>query len=85
MAWLVSLKIAKTLDTHPVTTLTLSGRRVWKNFCSQIVKGILNARRATKRAVLLKKLVQQGHKVKNQTVYLLTQCKKTNSLPFSGV
>jgi hypothetical protein len=48
-------------------------------------RGILNAPRTTKRAVLLKKLVQQGHKVKEQNVYLPTQCKKTNSLPCSGV
>jgi hypothetical protein len=48
-------------------------------------QGFLTACRATGKPVLPEKLVQQGHKVKKQNVYLPTQCKKTNSLPFSGV
>jgi hypothetical protein len=37
-------------------------------------QGILNPLRATKRTVLLEKLVQQGHKKKNQNVHLPAQC-----------
>jgi hypothetical protein len=48
-------------------------------------QGILNANRAIKRAVLLEKLVQQGHTAKKQNVYLPAHCKKTNSLPCSSV
>jgi uroporphyrinogen-III synthase len=48
-------------------------------------QGVLNPRRDTKRTVLLEKLVQQGHKVKSQNVYLPAQCKETNSLLCSGV
>jgi hypothetical protein len=41
-----------------------------KNRHSQVVKGILNPRKATERAVLLENLVQEGHKVKKQNVLL---------------
>jgi hypothetical protein len=34
--------------------------RVWKNRRSQVVKGILNPRKASERAVLLENLVQEG-------------------------
>jgi hypothetical protein len=44
--------------------LTLSSCHV-EEFPQPGREGILNPRRATKRAVLLKKLVQQGQKVKN--------------------
>jgi hypothetical protein len=50
--------------------LTLSGRLCFENRRSQVVKGILNPRKATERAVLLEKLVQEGHKVKKQNVLL---------------
>jgi hypothetical protein len=35
---------------------------------SQVVKGILNPRKATEQAVLLENLVQEGHKLKKQNV-----------------
>jgi hypothetical protein len=54
-----------------------------EKFLQPDCQGILNAHRATKRVGLLKKLAQQGHKVKKQNVP--AQCKKTNFLLCNGV
>jgi hypothetical protein len=50
-------------------------------------EGILNLRRASKRAVLLEKLAQQGHKVKNisETVSLYNLSPCVLSLFFDGL
>jgi hypothetical protein len=45
--------------------LTICRRQVGKKFSTQDGKGFLNARSVTKQAVLLKKLVQPGHKGEN--------------------
>jgi hypothetical protein len=65
-------------------SLNLSDRHVWKKFPQAGREGILNPRRATKRAVLLEKLVQQGHKVKNisETVSLYILSARVLSLFF---
>jgi hypothetical protein len=48
-------------------------------------EGVLNPHRAIKRIGLLEKLVQQGHKVKNQNMYLPAQFKKMYPVLCSGV